>query len=246
MRKSYDSGGMNLTIGVCEDDGNYTSVLKDYLQRYQNEKGIRFDVHYYSNGQEICTADTRFHIVFMDIEMPKMDGITASKILRKNDQYFVLIFITNLAELAIKGYEVNAMDFVVKPIAYEEFAFKLDKAVRMVRLSLRESVVMRTKDNSLVKVNLSDIVYIEVVLHDVIVHLLKSQFEVHKPLRKVMAQIGSSDFIRINKCYFINLRYLKKIDRMDAVMPNGRLQISRSEKKNVSEAFIRYVAEREL
>lgn len=74
--------------------------------------------------------------------MPVMDGISVARDARKVDDYMIIIFITNMAQYAIHGYEVNALDYVIKPIAYYPFSVKLRRAIRMIRETSGNSLLL--------------------------------------------------------------------------------------------------------
>lgn len=81
----------------------------------------------------------RFDIIFMDIEMPYINGLESAEKLRQSDKGTLLIFTTNLGHVAAKGYEVEAFDFVVKPLHYESLYLKLNRAVARLALRIRQS-----------------------------------------------------------------------------------------------------------
>lgn len=119
---------------IVEDDDAAAELLAGYLDRYGGEHGETFSSVRYDNAVtflEKYASDA--DIVFMDIEMEDLDGMKAAAKLRERDRSVTLIFVTNMAQFAIKGYEVDALDFIVKPVGYHDFAFRLKKAVARIR-----------------------------------------------------------------------------------------------------------------
>lgn len=115
---------------IVEDDGEAADLLEGYIKRYAAESGIVFMIDRFDNAITFLeNYDVGYDIVFMDIEMEDLDGVSAARLLRKRDRSVTLIFVTNMAQFAIKGYEVDALDFIVKPVKYYDFAFRLKKAV---------------------------------------------------------------------------------------------------------------------
>ena len=120
-----------LKIAIVENEPEQADLLSGYIARYSQESGIKCQVVTFSNGLEFISGYTPgFDAVFMDIKMPLIDGMEAAEKLRKIDEDVVLIFVTNMAQLAIKGYKVNAMDFIVKPVTYFDFSLEMDKICR--------------------------------------------------------------------------------------------------------------------
>ena len=107
-------------------------ILQDYILRYSEEKQEPLAVECFENGLNfISDYKASCDIALMDIEMPHMNGLDTARKLREFDSQIPLIFITNMAQYAINGYEVQALDFMVKPIEYFNFSLKLDKAIRI-------------------------------------------------------------------------------------------------------------------
>ena len=106
-------------IAIVEDDDACRAQLEAYVRRYGGETGGEFQITSFSDGLDIA-EDYRpiYDSILLDIEMPRLDGMTAAERIRSFDPGVILIFITNMAQYAIKGYEVDALDFVLKPVGY--------------------------------------------------------------------------------------------------------------------------------
>lgn len=120
-----------IKIAIAEDEKKEAEKLESYIRRYGAEHGENYNVSVFTNGIDFVSSAEPFHIVFLDIDMPLMGGLDAAKKLREADKSACIIFVTNLAQYAVKGYEVDAMDFVVKPIDYPSFESKFKKALYM-------------------------------------------------------------------------------------------------------------------
>ena len=118
-----------LNIAIVEDDQRDALQLKACIDRYSQESGRLFTLRLFTDGMNITEEPTRFDIVFMDIEMQHLDGIHAAKILRERDASVCIVFVTNMSKYAVFGYEVNALDFIVKPVQYGPFMNKLKRAI---------------------------------------------------------------------------------------------------------------------
>ena len=115
-----------LHIAIVEDEDACARQLEEYLQRFQEENGIQISVERFADGMELTE---RYHpgwdLILLDVEMPRLDGISAAAEIRAQDSAVQMIFITNMAQYAIKGYEVDALDYVLKPVSYYAFSLKL-------------------------------------------------------------------------------------------------------------------------
>ena len=119
-----------INIAIVEDEKLYVSQFKEYISRYEKESGNRINVSVFPDGAEIVeNYSGDFDIILMDIQMKYMDGMTAAEQIRKLDSEVIIMFITNMTQYAIRGYEVDALDYVVKPVEYFSFSQKLDRAI---------------------------------------------------------------------------------------------------------------------
>ena len=107
----------------------------------------------------------RYDLVFLDIQMPDLDGMTVSRKIRQVDDQIPIVFITNMSSMAVQGYSVDALDFIIKPIRYGAFEAMMRRAVKRIGTAKRH-LMLKTPDG-LVRLQLEDIVYLEVRDHQV-------------------------------------------------------------------------------
>lgn len=136
-----------MKIAVVDDVPRDAQLLVQFLNRFQAEQGISLQIHpFYSSIDFLEEYDGTYDIVFLDIEMPGSDGLTAAREIRSRDDAVAIIFITNMAQYAIHGYEVNAIDFMIKPVGYFNFAQKLGKAMRFLQRRGQSTVLLTGED----------------------------------------------------------------------------------------------------
>ena len=153
-----------IKIAIVEDEFSQTELMREYVARYCKEKNIKYSITTFGNGLDFVTGyRPGFDAVFMDIKMPLIDGMEAAEKLREVDKDVVLIFVTNMAQLAIKGYKVNAMDFMVKPVSYFDFSLEMDKICAEHQRRSTDFVWVKSS-GILRRVDYEDIYYIEIIL----------------------------------------------------------------------------------
>ena len=119
-----------IRIAIVEDEPTERDRIKVYLEEIAQEDQTQFDIEQYSSGMAFVMRGMKdYDLVLMDIDMPNLNGIETAKALRKVDQSATLIFVTNMAQYAISGYEVNAIDFILKPVNRYSFAIKIKRAI---------------------------------------------------------------------------------------------------------------------
>ena len=239
-----------IRIAVVEDDPMYLKRIQTYLTRYEEKTGERFGVTCFSDGDEIVEGyQANYDIILMDIEMRFMDGMTAAQHIRKLDSEVVLIFVTNMPQYAIQGYAVDAMDYILKPVAYPEFSLRLDRAVSRVHRLEQEhgqgrKFLQVSGRSGQQKLDISRIRFVEVQGHSLLYHTADGVVSAPGSMREVEELLaGDERFFRCNKGYLVNLELVDAVREGNAVLGGEEVQISRSKKKAFLEALNRYINE---
>lgn len=228
-------------IAIVEDDPVCAQQLQEYVERYNQESGEELQTILFPDGLDVV-EDYRpvWDVILMDIEMPNLDGMSAAKRIREQDPAVVLIFITNMARFAIKGYEVGAMDFVLKPVKYPQFALKLKKALGIAGRRSHRFLMVSDGDLSR-RVSTDNILYIEVINHRLYIHTAEEIFINRGSLQDMEAQLKDLPFVRCSHSYLVNLANVTGVKR-DALLVGGReIPVSRPKRKEVLQQLSDYL-----
>jgi DNA-binding LytR/AlgR family response regulator len=228
---------------VVDDDAHYRECLIGYLKRYEQESGTKFHIRAFTDGDEIMeNFSANYDIILMDIAMTYMDGFQTAEQIRKLDSEVVIIFITNMPQYAMKGYTVDALDYVLKPVSYFAFSQRIDRA--LARMKKREKKYLTvTVKGGMKKLDISQITYIEVRDHDLLFHTGTESYPSKGSLSDVEQRLGVGSFFRCNKCYLINLEHVQGVQGGDVLVGNEELQVSRAKKKELMDALNNYIHE---
>ena len=220
-------------IALVEDEPEAADVLAAFIGRYAAEKDVELAVTRFGNAMDFELTHQRFDLVFMDIQMPGINGMEAAQLMRTYDEETPIIFVTNLAQYAVKGYEVDALDFIVKPVSYFDFRMRMDKAMRHIRRNSGRSIAIGTRDGMRV-VPLADIEYVEVSKHDLSYHLVGEEqpLVVYGSLVAFEQEVAGGPFVRISNSCLVNMNRIRAIRGNELVMHGGQvLYFSRSKKR---------------
>lgn len=230
-------------IAVVEDEQAYVEQLTEYIARFQEEFSQEMKVTVFSDGDEIA-EDYRadYDIILMDIQMRFMDGMTAAEKIRELDRDVVIMFITNMTSYAVKGYEVDALDYIVKPVEYFSFSRKLLRAMERVR-KREESYLMIPVESGIQKLAVGEIYYVESFGHQLIYVTKKGRFVSRGVMKQAEEQLAPKGFFRSGKSYLVNMKYVEGISEGCCLIHGEKLQISRQKRKEFMEVLLNYMSE---
>ena len=234
---------MAYRILIVEDSPAEANVLRGHLDRYATERGLSFAVTVLPSAIEFVNGNHPADLIFMDIDLPGINGMEAAQILRGYDEQTPLVFVTNLAQYAIKGYQVDALDFMVKPVAYDDFSLRMDRAMRMVKRTSEGTVAIPTADGMRV-VRLADVIYVDIVKHDLHYHIAGEcePLRVRGTITQVAKDLDEKGFLKIAASCVINMAQVERIRQTSVVMSDGtELFYSRSQRKTALERLAAYV-----
>lgn len=230
-----------MLAAIVDDAPQDAKRLETYFRRYAEEAGGEYStVVYPSAAALLADQDAAFDLIIMDIDMPGINGVDAARELRERDDRTVLMFVTNMPQYALAGYEVEAMDYVLKPVSYQEFALKLRKAQRYILRSRDEQVALRTPAG-VMALSVSEILYVESSLHYLTYHLTGRDIRVRGTMSDAEALLPAKQFARCNSGYLVNLRHVEAIDKEDVLVGGQRLKISRGKRLDFMDRFTRYL-----
>lgn len=232
-----------IRIAIVEDDDIYKEQLIEFLNRFKHDTGESIEVTTYSDGDEIVQNYTSsFDIILMDIQMNFMDGMSAAEEIRKMDSKVVIIFITSTAQYAIKGYEVDALDYILKPISYFAFSQRLKRAIDRMKKREDQYITINVK-GGLQRIKVRDIYYIESQGHNLIFYTKWGELISTGTMKEIDELLSKLYFFRGNRGYLINLEHVDGMKDGCAMVRGEMLLISRSRKNAFMEALTSYWGE---
>lgn len=230
-----------IRIAIVEDEPTERDRIKVYLEEIAQEDQTQFDIEQYSSGMAFVMSGMKdYDLVLMDIDMPNLNGIETAKALRKVDQSATLIFVTNMAQYAISGYEVNAVDFILKPVNRYSFAIKIKRAISRTAKK-NDNAIQIKMDGTIFLVHMYQIMYLEVDGHYVIFHTTQGDYKEYTTLKLAQKRINSSHFIQCNQSFLINMKYIESVSRESVTVGGTVIYISRKMKTEFMNAVLDFL-----
>ncbi|MCI9032271.1 MAG: response regulator transcription factor [Clostridia bacterium] len=220
-----------INVGIIEDDELAASRLAEMLKLYGQEKNASFSVSIFDSAEEaLRQAAGKFDVLFIDIELGGLDGMSAAREIRKNDEKTVIVFVTNVARLAVEGYSVGALDYIVKPVGKARFFQTMNGVMKKLeRLRSVKIAVSTTGGTALL--DSAEITYVEVFGHCLVYHTGGESVSEWAPLSRAEKILSNYGFARCSKSCLVNLRYVTGIDGDEAVVAGKKIKIGRNKRK---------------
>lgn len=233
-------------VAIIDDEQEERNTLQIYLDRYASECGHTIETDQYSCADDLL-RDYRliYDILIFDIDMPGTNGMDAARLVRERDKSVVILFVTNMAQYAINGYEVEAVDYIIKPIGYYDFAMKFRRAVGRVAHGRERELLVETTEGSR-RVPVSNIIYVEIQGHYLIYHLKSGtgqagELRVRGNMRAQEQQLSSYSFCQAHKSYLVNLEYVEEIRTNEVMVGGAAIPVGRSFKNQLGQEYLRFV-----
>lgn len=232
-----------ISVAIVEDEASYARQLEEYLERYAAESGEALEVCRFSDGDEIVEGyRAQYDLILLDVQMKFMDGMTAAEEIRRLDPEVVIIFITNMAQYAIRGYAVDALDYVLKPVSYFAFSQRLDRAIARMKKRACRYMTVAIKGGAQ-KLDIGRIWYIESQGHSLIFHTGEGEHVVAGTMKEMEEKLAGQGFFRCNKGYLVNLEQVEAVRGGCALVHGQPLLISRARRNDFLEALANFVGE---
>lgn len=226
-----------IRVAIVEDEDIAARQLEQCLQQYESGHDIRFSSCRFRDALEFLEQyQPLYDLIFMDIGMPGLDGMEAAVRLRAMDSVTPLIFVTSMVQYAVKGYEVEALDFIVKPVRYSSFEMKMRRILQAVDLKKGREVLLNVGGTVRVLTS-SSIYYVEVMDHDLTYHTSQGDVTVRGKLSAVEQQLPKEVFFRCSTSYLINLQHVRQLTGDTVLVGDRELRVSRGKKKELMAAL---------
>lgn len=211
-----------MQIAICDDEADFRKELKEELLLYRNQKRIAIDIIEFENGNDLLLSKDIFDIVFIDYQMPGLNGLEVAKALRQRKCTCCIVFITSFPQFMIDSFEVQPFRFLIKPVDLDKLNHTLDDYIQQQKL-LNPILIIEYGEQ--VTINSDNIIYLEADGKNCIIRTNDKTFRSSKTLSQLLNVLPEHCFFRIHKSYVINLYCIYKIKGNEVYLINGEKAI---------------------
>lgn len=229
---------MNIKCVIIDDEPLAIKVIEDHLKNFDNIEIVAT----YTNPLKAYSLleKEKIDVVFLDINMPQLTGFAFIENLSYKPS---IVITTAYREYAVKSYELDVLDYLVKPIPFNRFLKTINKVYQRTLLNTpiaevnlqQEPHVFLKVSKKLIKVNLNDILYIESLKDYIKVITTLGDYVVHKSLTAFSEELPQSNFIRIHRSYAISLNKIKSVEGNTVEIAGRKIPIGRNYVKDARE-----------
>ena len=231
-----------LRVGICDDDSQSLSAVKDLLLRLGQELNIAFEILEFADGADLVESYPQdLSLLFLDIEMPFLNGLETAREIRDRDAQVTLVFMSNYEKYAIHGYEFGAWRYLLKPVTWEKFERELRRPIEA--LSRKDTEFLYVKNSEGVfSLPYDDLYYAETnYKKNVDLHLSSRIMECYQSLTALETQLTGHSFFRCHSGFLVNLAYVSHIGKDSLTLRDGsKIPVSKHRRKELMAAFLDY------
>ncbi|MCL2463108.1 MAG: LytTR family DNA-binding domain-containing protein [Defluviitaleaceae bacterium] len=232
-----------MRIAICEDDHAQIKLTESYILRWAEANAVNVEIGTFNSAESFLFRwphPMEFDVVFLDIQMGGMSGIELAKKIRKQDDRMAIVFVTGLKEYVLRGYDVMALHYLLKPVKEKDCRVCLDRAHELIKKQKSEAFLLPA-DGQVRKFLYSDIYYFDSSLHYIEVHTTKGDFQYKKKIGDLEQELPGHQFVRCHRTCIVNLAYINSVEKTSLTLDGGQaLPVSGDRRRAVNDAFLQY------
>ena len=241
-----------MKLAICDDEKR----IRDIIAKSVKEVSEKIEIEFYADAKGIISASFDSDILFLDIQMPGIDGMGAAKMLRSSGKKTVIVFVTALEDQVFNAFDVGAFNYIVKPFTKAKIIEVFKKAVkqaedqRLVETAISEQeeagrTITVKSGGTNTRVILSEVQYAEIYDRRIILHMESSDDIEYYGRISDLENIAGKDFFRVHRAYLVNLGAVKSYDSKYVHMSDADIPVARGKYQELIRAYMSYHTRRE-
>lgn len=232
-----------MKIAICDDDISQIKILKGYIEKLDIDDN-NLQIYSFNNGESLYNNYTNqsnpFDIIFLDMQMPKVNGIETAVNIRNKDIGVIIIFITNFSQYVYDCFDAMPFRFLVKPVSFDNFS----KVFNMALLKAKQgnSFFLISSKESKIRLNYNDILYFESLKRQVCAHTRDKEHLFYSKMVDLYNKISSTDFVFTHKSFIVNMNHIKMLLPDKIILDNDiNIPLSKKNKVQVREKYFKFI-----
>ena len=230
-----------IRIAICDDEKHMSDHIRSMVLNFFRKKNREISLRMFSGGEELLSYNGQIDILFLDIQMKDMDGMETARKLRAGRFRGVLIFITVLKEMVFQSFEVQAYDYLVKPVDDKQFEKTMERLYASMQNASEDSLLVQKGYEGRI-IPKDEIVFCEIIDRKIYLNLASGEVvDYYERIENLETKLDNR-FYRCHRSYLINLKHLKGYKNGTACMDNGKdIPVSRLRSKEFSGVVLQYM-----
>lgn len=226
-----------IKIAVCDDELYFINEIHKKIKEYMELKKIAYSLTNYLYSEQLLSTAQIFDIILLDIKMSGLNGMETAKMLRIYGIKSHIIFITALKEYVFDAFDVDATNYILKPINYDKLFVTLDKIINKITIE-NELFLSIGHGKNFKRIKLSDILYCEAVNRNVLIYTVNETERFNSKLED-LEKLLNQNFFRCHRSYILNIKYVKSYESGFACLMTGeKIPIAKRRKQDFSKAVL--------
>lgn len=233
-----------MKIVICDDDILFIDQITKYIEQYEKKYLLGIIKYIFTDNEEMYeffqdTSD--IDLIFLDVLFEHSNGMQTARKIRTLNHRVSIIFISQLKDFAIEGYEVNADGYLLKPIDYSVFESKMESIINKLRKE-EDRFFFDTTDKGKVLFRFYEITYIETYSRRVKIHTRIDELIGYKKMKDYEKILEDYGFARCHAAYIVNMQYIHRINGLILTLKDGtEIPISKTRKKGFMKLFTKFI-----
>ena len=231
-----------LLIAICDDIPIECADIAKQIETILRRSNTDFIIKKFFSGQELLLSRESFDIIFLDIKMPNINGMELAKQIRKQGRQSLIIFITSASEYVFDAFDVEAFQYLLKPIQTDKLKNVLEKATKKMQIDANIDFLMISANRQIQKVFLKDILYIESIGRIAKIHCNNGTLETYEQIGILEDKLSDKFFFRCHKCFLVNLNFVDAFNKTEVRLENGeKIMLAKRRYEDFQKAILSYM-----
>lgn len=234
-----------IKFAICDDEPFMAKEVSEYISDYMKEKSdLNYHISSFYSGRSLLESPCDFDVIFLDIKMEELNGMNTAKLLRQRKHNGLLIFITILKDYVFDAFEVQAYDYLMKPLSHTKFKKTMSRAMVTLEQRAAKSILLQS-GNCCKVIPLSQIVYCEVQGRKIYIHQEDQTVTTHCDKLEHFEQRVDKRFFRCHRSYLVNLDHVRGSHNGQITLSQGsKIPVSRLREHTLTQALLQHMTER--